>query len=165
MTNNAHRNVIIEIIDATRAGIEELRAHSRSFDKLPKVVAMRLAPLGYFCSSNTEAIRKAFHCSVDLVGWKSSFAQPFAVIFEHGFSDDRLLNLDEFNPRMRVPNANLLKLFIALQVPGGLKAGENVNDTYYYGLATGRPDEGRLDLEFAGATAGAPSSIKEPDPF
>ncbi len=135
-----HRNIIFEIADVTVGAVKDLRANSRNEETyLPRAVAERLTQRGYFTTASAKEISQDFGARVDLVAWKTSFRQPIAVVFEHGLADERILELDSFNPAVRIPDCPLLKLFIAVQLPGGLRPGSSVTDAYFYGLAGTTP--------------------------
>ena len=100
-----------------------------------KTFAARLTQLGFFLSASTKDILRDFNCNVDIIAWKASSAQAVAIVVETGFADDRICDLDNFQPRISVPGAPpVAKVFIAINLDGGLHPGENSAMAAFIGL-------------------------------
>ena len=100
-----------------------------------KAFAARLSQLGFFLSASTKEILQEFNCGVDIVAWKASSAQAVAIVVETGFADDRICDLDGFQPRISIPGAPpVAKVFIALNLDGGLRTGDSSAMAAFFGM-------------------------------
>lgn len=159
-----HDEVAREVLWQIRESYEELIQMGKSVEKdLAKLTSQKLVRLGFLAMAGTKNIFAEFNSAIDLVAWKSSYALGVAVVLDHcaTMGSDRMQQLDEFAPPMRLKHMPVLKLYVDLQGNTPFTRPSSLGEAYVWGR------HGQLTPSpvFANSAPGAKSANDEDSPF